>query len=90
MGGMMRTGVMAAAALLLSGCDADQLSTDDPVWHLSVQQSIAPPRHVATFDREPGADGSSNHARCIAVQTRLQADRTDLSYSCAVGRYRSR
>jgi hypothetical protein len=79
---------LAAVATLLSGCDADGLSTDDPVWHLSVRQGAAAPRYVATFDMEAGLDERGNHSRCREVQARLQAGRYDVQYLCKVGRFR--
>lgn len=82
--------VLATAAVLHSGCDADRLSTDDPVWSLSVREGTAPPRYVATFDMEPGGDEMENQSRCAEVQAQLQAGRDDVRYRCEVGRFRAR
>jgi hypothetical protein len=81
--------VLSAAAVLLLGCDADRLSTDDPVWHLSVRDGAAPSRYVATFDMEPGGNNMKNHSRCADVRAQLQAGRNDVQYRCAVGRFRA-
>jgi len=81
--------LMAAAALLI-GCDADGLSTDDPVWNLSVREGTTPPRYVATFDKEPVVGETENYSLCREVQARLQAGRDDVRYRCEVGRFRAR
>lgn len=82
--------VLATAAVLISGCDADRSSTDDSVWNLTVREGTAPPRYVATFDMEPGGDEMENHSRCAEVQALLQAGRDDVLYRCEVGRFRYR
>lgn len=82
--------VLATAVLLLASCDSDRLSTDYPVWNLSVQEGASPPRYVATFDMNPGGGDIDNQSRCADIQAQLQAGRDDVRYHCELGRFRDR
>ncbi len=91
MPGRVRMMMLAGLTTCLAACDADRLSTDDPVWTLYRRDAAAARRHVATFDseRRPGA-GGSNGQDCEAVSRSLNDTAQDGRFWCELGRYRAR
>lgn len=77
--------ITAIALLACQGCDADRMSTDNPVWTLV--RGSSPEAYVATFDDV----ASENHIHCESLRDRLQ-DTAKLgeTYRCIAGRMGSK
>lgn len=73
--------ITVIALLVCQGCDADRMSTDNPVWTLV--RGSSPEAYVATFDDV----ASENHTHCESLRDRLQRTaKPGETYRCIVGR----
>ena len=85
---MSRLSIWIVCLAALAGCDADRMTSDDPIWRLYTEAEGATPRYIATFDVFAATgDTLGNSGRCEAVREVLQAARPDVRYVCVVGRH---
>ncbi len=84
---MPRLPVWIVCLAVLAGCDADRMSTDDPVWRLYAESEGQPPRSVGTFDLMDKKGGAGNREGCETVREAMQAAQPDVRYVCVVGRH---